>query len=30
LSDDLAFAPALEQAALVRTGDVSPLDMVDL
>jgi amidase len=30
LSDDLAFAPALEQAALVRTGDVSPLELVEL
>ena len=28
--DDLAFAPALEQAARVRAGEVSPLELVDL
>ncbi|WP_008310819.1 amidase [Leptolyngbya sp. PCC 6406] len=27
---DLAFTPALEQARLVRTGEVSPLDLVTL
>jgi amidase len=30
LTDELAFAPALEQAARVRAGDVSPLELVDL
>ena len=30
MSDDLAFAPALEQAARVRAGDVSPLELVEL
>ena len=30
MSDDLAFAPALDQAALVRAGDVSPLELVEL
>src|SRR5690348_17016790 len=28
--DELAFAPALEQAARVRAGDVTPLELVDL
>jgi amidase len=27
---DLAFAPALEQAARIRAGDVSPVELVDL
>jgi amidase len=30
MSDDLAFIPALEQAALVRAGELSPLELVDL
>ena len=30
MTDELAFAPALEQAARVRAGDVSPLELVDL
>ena len=30
LNDDLAFTPALDQAALVRAGDVSPLELVEL
>jgi amidase len=30
VSEDLAFTPALEQAALVRAGEVSPLELVDL
>ncbi|MDX6486727.1 MAG: amidase [Gaiellaceae bacterium] len=30
MSDELAFAPALEQATRVRAGDVSPLELVDL
>src|SRR5262249_59753835 len=30
VSDDLAFTPALEQAALVRAGELSPLELVDL
>ena len=29
-ADDLAFAPALEQAALVRAGKVSALELVEL
>ena len=30
MSDDLAFRPALEQAALVRAGELSPLELVEL
>ena len=30
MTDDLAYTGALEQAALVRAGDLSPLDLVDL
>ena len=30
MSDELAFAPALELAARVRAGDVSPLELVEL
>src|SRR5262249_36477355 len=30
VSDDLAFTPALELAALVRAGEVSPPELVDL
>jgi amidase len=30
VTDDVAFAPALEQAARVRAGDISPLELVDL
>ncbi len=30
MSDDLAFAPALEQAALVRAGDISAIELVEL
>jgi amidase len=30
VSDDLAFTPALEQAALVRAAELSPLELVDL
>ena len=30
VDDDLAFASALEQAALVRAGEVSPVELVEL
>ena len=29
MSDELAFMPALEQAARVRSGELSPTDLVD-
>ena len=30
MNHDLAFTPALDQAALVRAGDVSALELVEL